>query len=90
MVTRLHLASIWPVKLFKKGSKLLDHIVYCDKILYAYVFKHFPATGKQNGYKSPPSNILAGQAPLVKMLIILDSMEYFVQFLYTYVFIAPL
>ena len=40
----------------------------------------------QNGDEASPSNILAGQALLVKMLITLDRMVYFVEILYTYVF----
>ena len=32
-------------------------MVYFDKILYAYVFEHFPATGMQNGDEVSPSNI---------------------------------
>ena len=42
----------------------------------------------QNGDGASPSNILAGKALLVKMLITLDGMVYFVlvQILYTYVF----
>ena len=40
----------------------------------------------QNGDESSLSNILAGRALLVKMLITLDSMLYFVQILYTYIF----
>ena len=59
-------------------------MVYFDKILYAYV--HFPATGMQNGDEASASNILAGQALLMKMLITLDHMVYFVQILFTYVF----
>ena len=39
----------------------------------------------QNGDEASPSNILAGQALLVKMLITLDNMVYFVQILYTYI-----
>ena len=37
-VKRLHRAATWPVNL-----------LIFDKILYAYVFLHFPATGMQNG-----------------------------------------
>ena len=40
----------------------------------------------QNGDDASPSNILAGQAFIVKMLIPLDRMLYFVQIVYTYVF----
>ena len=40
----------------------------------------------QNSDEASLSNILAGQALLVKMLITLDHMVYFVYILYTYVF----
>ena len=40
----------------------------------------------QNGDEASPSNILAGIALLVKILITLDRMVYFVQILYIYVF----
>ena len=36
--------------------------------------------------EASPSNILAGRALLVKMLITMDRMVYFVQIVYTYVF----
>ena len=86
-MVRLHRASFWPVKLFLRTcSKLLDGMVYFDKILFADVFQHFPASGMQNGIEASLSNILAGLALLVKMLITLDRMVYFVQIMYTYVF----
>ena len=47
-------------------------MVYFDKILHAYVFKHFPVTGMQNGDESSLSNILAVRALLVKMLITVE------------------
>ena len=40
----------------------------------------------QNGDEASPSSILAGRALIVKMLITLDRMVYFVQILCTYVF----
>ena len=40
----------------------------------------------QNNDEASSSNILAGRTLLVKMLITLDHMVYFVQILYTYVF----
>ena len=40
----------------------------------------------QNGDEASPSNILAGQAIIVKMLITLDHMLYFVKIVYTFVF----
>ena len=40
----------------------------------------------QNGDKASPSNILVSQTLLVKMLIALDNMVYFVQIVYTYMF----
>ena len=46
--------------LLVKMLKLLDRMVYFDKILYDYVFLHFPATGMQNDDEASPSNILAG------------------------------
>ena len=47
-------------------------MVYFDKILYAKVFYHFPATGMQNVDKTLLSIILVSQAFLVKMLITLE------------------
>ena len=41
--------------LIVKWSKLLDRMVYFDKNLYAYVFKHFPGTGMTNGDEASPS-----------------------------------
>ena len=40
----------------------------------------------QNGDEASPSNTSAGRALLVKMLITLDRMVYFIQILSTYVF----
>ena len=71
--------------------QILTHLSYKSRISFGstnklYLFEYFPATGMQNGDEASPSNILAGQAPLVKMLISLDRMVYFVHHLYPYVF----
>ena len=61
-------------------------MVYLVQSLYTYVFLHCPATGMQNGDEASQTNSLAGRTLLVKMLITLDRMVYFVQILNTYVF----
>ena len=58
----------------------LENTVHFVQILYTYVFQHCQATGMQNGDEASPSIILANRALLVKMLITLDSMVFFVQF----------
>ena len=64
-------------------------MVYFDKILYAYVFYHFPATGMQNVDKTSLSIILVSQAFLVKMLITLEPHGIFgLNFVYSCIY-AP-
>ena len=57
-----------------------------DRLINSMYFNIFPTTGMQNGDEASPSNILAGKALLVKMLITLGRMVYFVYIMYAYVF----
>ena len=50
----------------------MDRMVYFVQNLYSYVFQHCPAAGMQNGDEASPTNIFAGRALLVKMLITLE------------------
>ena len=71
--------------LVKMLKKLLTGMVYFDKILYAYVFYHFPATVMQNVDKTSLSITLVSQAFLVKMLITLEPHGIFgLNFVYSF------
>ena len=48
-------------------------MVYLDQILQTYLFKHFLATGMQNGDEASSSIILVDLGLLVKMLITLGQ-----------------
>ena len=54
-------------------------MVYLVQILYSNVFQHCPATVMKKSDEASPSIILAGRAPLVKMLITLglDAIFFF-------------